>query len=397
MLFGGAVGGGKSDALLMAALQYFDVPGYAALILRTTLPALELAGGLIPRSHAWLEGTGAVWNERKRTWSSPEGATLTFGFLEGPRDVFRYLSSEFQFIGFEELTEFRREEDYRQLFGRLRKPQAGPLGAVPLRMRATTNPVGPGYMWVKQRFVDTRASPSRAYLPSKLEDNPSIAQAEYEAMLDELPPILRAKLRHGDWTAAKKGELFSRDELRIVEPSEVPQLVSEVRFWDLAATVPSDDNPDPDWTVGARLGLDAQRRVWVRDLRMARLGPDDVMQLVARTAHEDGRLIPIRLFKDPGQAGKGQIAAYMRELAGFDVDGVGIHTDKLTAALPLAAQVGNGRVFVVAGPQVAQALDQVEDFPYAPHDDVVDALSGGFNYLTSAPPPLKFKPTPIIR
>ena len=26
-LFGGAAGGGKSDALLMAALQYVDVPG----------------------------------------------------------------------------------------------------------------------------------------------------------------------------------------------------------------------------------------------------------------------------------------------------------------------------------------------------------------------------------
>ena len=34
LFFGGAAGGGKSVALLMGALQYVDVPGYAALILR---------------------------------------------------------------------------------------------------------------------------------------------------------------------------------------------------------------------------------------------------------------------------------------------------------------------------------------------------------------------------
>ena len=58
--FGGAVGGGKSAALLMAALQYVDKPGYSALILRKDLPRLALSGGLVPRSHEWLAGTLAV-------------------------------------------------------------------------------------------------------------------------------------------------------------------------------------------------------------------------------------------------------------------------------------------------------------------------------------------------
>src|SRR3989337_968646 len=51
--YGGAAGGGKSDALLMGALQYVDVPGYAALILRRTFTDLAKAEALIPRSLEW--------------------------------------------------------------------------------------------------------------------------------------------------------------------------------------------------------------------------------------------------------------------------------------------------------------------------------------------------------
>ena len=43
-LYGGAAGSGKSDCLLMGALQYADVPGYAALLLRRTYADLALPG-----------------------------------------------------------------------------------------------------------------------------------------------------------------------------------------------------------------------------------------------------------------------------------------------------------------------------------------------------------------
>src|SRR4051794_3253636 len=42
VLYGGAAGGGKTDALLMGALQYVDVPGYAALVLMKTFSDLSL-------------------------------------------------------------------------------------------------------------------------------------------------------------------------------------------------------------------------------------------------------------------------------------------------------------------------------------------------------------------
>jgi hypothetical protein len=78
-LFGGAGGGGKSIALLMAALQFCDVPGYNALIFRRSLTDLELPDGLIDVSRDWLDGptpngtaTSAVGRSRPgRLSSSP--------------------------------------------------------------------------------------------------------------------------------------------------------------------------------------------------------------------------------------------------------------------------------------------------------------------------------------
>ncbi|MBO7293393.1 MAG: hypothetical protein J6V07_05605, partial [Clostridia bacterium] len=40
-LYGGAAGGGKSDALIAEALRQVDVPNYRGLILRRTFPQLE--------------------------------------------------------------------------------------------------------------------------------------------------------------------------------------------------------------------------------------------------------------------------------------------------------------------------------------------------------------------
>src|SRR5207253_3255330 len=74
--FGGAAGPGKSWALLMAALQYVDVPGYDALMLRPTLTEFEKPGGLIEVSHEWLGSTDAWWHGGKRQWTFPSGATL---------------------------------------------------------------------------------------------------------------------------------------------------------------------------------------------------------------------------------------------------------------------------------------------------------------------------------
>ena len=114
VFFGGAAGGGKSIAILMAALQYADVPGYDALILRPSLTELQLAGGLIELAHEWLAGTKARWSGETKTWRFPGRWTQRRrrrdAHLRLPRRCCRCRPLRrhraTRFLGFDELTRF---------------------------------------------------------------------------------------------------------------------------------------------------------------------------------------------------------------------------------------------------------------------------------------------------
>lgn len=202
IFYGGAAYGGKSDWLLMAALQYVDVPGYAAIIFRRTFTDLALPGAIMARSHEWLDNTDAHWNALKQ-WVFPSGATLQFAYMAKTGDELRYQSAEFQFCGFDELTQFP-EDQYTYLFSRLRRPKSGPLAHVPLRMCAASNPGGVGHGWVKARFpIDGNPRGKRVFIPAKMDDNPHGDKVAYRAGLSRLGETLQRQLEDGDWDVAE--------------------------------------------------------------------------------------------------------------------------------------------------------------------------------------------------
>lgn len=392
VLFGGGGGSGKSDASLQAALQYVDVPGYAATIFRSTYTSLTLPDGLIPRSHAWLGKTKAYWQGDTHSWTFPSGAVLRFGYLEHQRHLHRYQGSANQYLGWEELTEWPKPDYYEFMFGWLRRPSHGPLSKVPLRVRSTTNPVGPGYQWVKDRFIRA-AHPDRWYVHATYRDNPYLDPVAYRASLSHLPPVLRKKIEDGDWSEMATGEFFPRSKFRVIGPDAVPKLVKVVRLWDLAATEPSPTNDDPDWTAGVKQGWDEANRPYILHTKRLRAGPDGVEAAVKQTAIEDGRYCYVRMHKDPGQAGVSQIAYYSRVLAGFDFDGVSESGDIQLRAAPFSSQVRAGNVSIVddGGNWLSPFLDEHDNFPYAPKDDQVAASSSGFNFLVTAKPMVRFE------
>ena len=102
--FGGAAGPGKTEGLLMGALQLVEWPRYSALLLRRTFRQLNQSNSIMNRTRQWLANSDAVWNATDKRFSFPSGATITFGNLDSEDDVYQYDSSEFQYIGFDELT-----------------------------------------------------------------------------------------------------------------------------------------------------------------------------------------------------------------------------------------------------------------------------------------------------
>ena len=159
-----------------------------------------------------------------------------------------------------------------------------------------------------------------------------------------------------------------------------------VRGWDLAATAQFGTN-DPDWTVGVKLLRTPDDRFIVVDVVRLRGGPEDVRNAVLATAKADGTGCAIDLAQDPGQAGKAQIADFVRALAGYRVASSPETGDKATRAAPVASQVNVGNLSLLAAPWNAPLIEELRSFPSGSKDDQVDALSRAFNALTVTPAP----------
>lgn len=282
-LFGGAAGGGKSDALLMAALQFVHMPGYSALILRRTFADLALAGSIMDRSREWLRGSDATWNERDKCWTFPSGAKVTFGYLETDGDRFRYQGAEFQFVAFDELTQFS-EIAYTYLHSRLRRLRNT---AAPIRMRAATNPGGVGHEWVKRRFVDP-TSAERPFVRSLLDDNPHLDRDAYRKSLAKLDDTTRNQLEHGLWVIDNAARLFHYDS----HAHDVPAL------------------PNPTSDPAGKLW----RRVFVVDLGASTKDPTTSQTRIAFHPHIQGHVYVEFSFKRAGMTPSDIADAAKREL-----------------------------------------------------------------------------------
>lgn len=392
-MYGGAAGGGKSDALLMAALQYVDTPGYAALLLRRTFADLALPGAVMARSHEWLQGTDAAWNDRDKTWTFPSGATLTFGYLQTERDRWRYQSAEFQFCGFDELTQFS-EQQYTYLFSRLRR---GAEVEVPLRMRAASNPGGEGHAWVYDRFMpdlsaaaaDHRRKTGRLFVPARLTDNPYIDQASYRKGLAELDDIERQQLEEGLWVTDPAGKPFLRDWWRTENRHagrRAHKIVGRYHSYDTATKTGQTNaytaRVEGEVTADYRLLITA---VW-QDRIMVPFLAETVRDSAAAANRDDKLLAVIIEDKDSGtglvqtlRLGDDWLAS---KLVAFQPANFG---DKVQRAQQAALWCKRGCVWLphpsAAVPWLHEFEKQLFTFPDTEYKDMVDAFSQLVIYL----------------
>lgn len=374
--YGGAAGGGKSDALLAAALQYVDTPGYSALILRRTFADLALPGAIMARSHEWLTGF-AAWNDTKKLWTFPSGATLAFGYLDAERDVYRYQGAEFQFVAFDELTQFP-EGAYTYLFSRLRR-LAGV--DVPIRMRSASNPGGVGHGWVKRRFIERRA-PDVVFVPAKVDDNPGLDVEEYRRSLMMLPEVLRAQLLAGDWGAFEGaafpefGDAHVVSDFRLVESFErfecMDYGLNNPTAWHLVA-VDYDGNLVFCDSV-YRPGLPSETAAEVLRRRRAWWGEDNWCWADPSIRSRNGSTTrlgePASVHTEFADAGVSLSLANNDPRAGYARLRELIRPDggrRFPGWHPRRGELGSPRLFVV-GPRCGQLVEQLRAAPLQPVD-----------------------------
>jgi len=176
------------------------------------------------------------------------------------------------------------------------------------------------------------------------------------------------------------GALFDTTKFTFISESELEQGIKWISAYDLAAT-DQVGTRNPDWTVRVRMGRMKNGMTVVGNVRRIQGRPDQVDKFLLENAKSDGKKVKIGIPQDPGQAGKSQIAYFVRLLAGYLVVASPESGDKSTRAAPFASQVTNGQVVLVRGDWNKAYTEELSGFPAAAKDDQVDASSRAFSML----------------
>ncbi len=418
-IFGGAAGGGKTTGLLLEGSRHYRNKDFAALFFRRNATQIMSPGGL------WAESLKLypILGGRPRTnphcqWIFRSGAEIQMRHLQYEADVLAYQGAQIPLLLWDELTHFTKYQFFYML-----SRNRTTCGVRPY-VRGTCNPDPDS--WVAQFiawWIDPETGlpiPARdgvlryfttvndeqvwgntpeecaglagvgpemvksvTFIAASVYDNKVLLQAnpEYLANLMALSRVERERLLGGNWKVRKSaGSLFKRSEVAVLDvlPTDV---LAWVRAWDLAATEPSEVNPDPDWTAGLLMGRRRNGRFVVADLVHERMRAHKVRELIRSTASRDGIAVRVRMPQDPGQAGKDQAASLVSMLSGHMAATERVSGDKVTRAEPFSAQWQAGNVDVLRAPWNDALLNELEAFPGGAHDDIVDAGSDAFAEL----------------
>lgn len=171
-----------------------------------------------------------------------------------------------------------------------------------------------------------------------------------------------------------EGGVIKPDLIGVIDavPADVVQWC---RGWDLAAS------GDGDFTAGARVGLMRDGRYCIAHVVREQYETAQRDTLIKNTAARDGLPLKQSLPQDPGQAGKSQVLAFAKLLAGHNVHFSPESGDKVVRATPFASQVNAGNVVMVKGAWNEAMVEEMRLFPNGTYDDQVDAVARGFNGL----------------
>lgn len=404
----------KTYALLLECLYDINNSSFGAVIFRRTTKQVTSEGGLWDTATDLYSPLGAKANQVDLSQRFPSGAKVTFAHMEHEKNRLDWQGSQIPLIGFDEITHFT----WKQFVYMLSRNRS--TSGAKSRIRGTCNPDPDS--WVR-RFIDwwidesgfaipersgvvryfviegddviwantaqeliaekaSRRPKSFTFIRSSIQDNKILLEKDpdYLANLQALTRVERAQLMDGNWNIRPSaGSYFRRSDFEVVDVA--PANGKIVRSWDQAGTEKKKDSDDPDWTVGFKMMKSNDGVYYCLGMERFRIDASKVDQRIQNTASQDGKGVKIRLAQDPGQAGKSQARNQTKMLAGYTVTAKPVSGDKETRAKPFSSQVEAGNVKVVRGDWNEVFFNELEGFPLAAHDDIVDAASDAFDEL----------------
>lgn len=430
VIYGGAAGGGKTWAMVAEPLRHCKVKGFTAAVFRRNSTQIFNPGGLWDAASRLYPLFKAQPRLVRAEWAFPSGAVIRFGHLADEQSVHSWQGSELCLLCMDELTHFS-EHQFNYMLSRNRS-----LCGIRPYVRATCNPDADS--WVKDYidwyigedgypihersgiirymcrvdnaviFADTPQELTEKYggdvmpksftfIYSSLYDNKILMQTnpEYLANLKGLAKVERERLLYGNWKIRPAAGLYFRKEwVNIVDAAPV-NMRRIVRYWDLAATEKTPEN-DPDKTVGVKMGITDDGRVYVLDCVSFFASPAGTRNNIRNIASQDGNRVIVGIPQDPAQAGKSQVFDYTKLLHGYTIKARAESGDKELRFSPFSAQCENGNVTFLRGAWNDDLFYWLEGFPDARYKDYADACSGAYALLTEARPRISI-PSSAIR
>jgi predicted phage terminase large subunit-like protein len=236
---------------------------------------------------------------------------------------------------------------------------------------------------------------SFTFISASVYDNPKMLMSNpgYISSLKNQPKHITDGLLGGNWDSTSGGGLYFKREWITEhkggsrEIDRLPNIpLTYLRYWDRAATEPSLDYPDPDWTVGARMAKDHDGNTYIISLERDRKDPGGVEGMMEDAAARDGIGCPLWVEQDPGSGGKSDVSNVMRKFRKYPVHVHRPTKDKLTKGLSFSSACQNGLVYFVKGQYLNTLYHELETFDNdgKKKDDQWDSVTGGYNQLAES-------------
>ncbi len=175
------------------------------------------------------------------------------------------------------------------------------------------------------------------------------------------------------------GAMFKVDRLNYQTTAPTVWKRGPVRYIDKAST-----KGGGAFTVGVKMALDQQDRVWILDVIRGQWDSGTREQIILNTAELDGKKVKIGLEQEPGAGGKESMENTVKRLAlrGFRTIVDKPTGDKELRADPFSAYVNLGKVVLLNAPWNRTFVEEMRYFPRSKYKDQIDAASGAFAVIT---------------